>query len=217
VKRIWIYESELRAIAQESLSWESETGGDLFGIHDREPVIFLATRMGPNSTRSSSQCQFDLAYLERLSTFLAEEWNLSYFGDWHSHYLSQNNVPSRTDRNRIGRLLQRLGFPEIFEFIITLSETLPEQIRRVRVHGFEFLQETWYSPDALTISLLPGISPMREALSLRNEPLEQDWNAWQSVPPEIVLGYDRALETEVGVASYCQILASRLTEGTTST
>ena len=216
MNRIWIYESELRAIAQESLSWESETGGDLFGIWEPEPVIFLATRMGPDSRRTKSQCQFDLPYLEMLSMFLAEEWGLSYFGDWHSHYLSQSNIPSRTDRNRIGQLLQRLGFPRIIEFITNLSETLPDEIRQVSVQGFDFPKDTWYSPDALTISVLPGVSPVREKLSLRNERLEQDWNAWKSVPLEIMSGHDRTLEIEAEFESLHQVLASRLKDGTSS-
>lgn len=190
MKHIWIYESELRAIAQESLSLASETGGDLFGKWETEPVIFLATRLGPDSQRSECQCQFDLAYLEKLSVFLTAEWGLNYFGDWHSHYLSQLTVPSRTDRNRIGLLVQRLGFTRFLEFISNVSEALPDDVRRVSVRGYDFPAATWYSPDALTISVLPGISPIRQILSLRNEELQQDWKAWESMPLELVSGYE---------------------------
>ena len=216
MKRIWIYESELRAIAQESLAWESETGGDLFGIWEPEPIVYLATRMGPDSKRSKSQCQFDLPYLERLSMFLACEWSLSYFGDWHSHYLSQVDVPSRTDRNRIGKLLERLGFPRIIEFITNLSEEPPNMIRNVRIHGFDFLRDTWYSPDALTISVVPGISPIRDALSRRNEPLEQDWTAWNTVQLEMISGHDTTLVSEAEFRSRHQFFISRLTDDTAS-
>ncbi len=216
MKRIWIYESELRAIAQETLAWESETGGDLFGIWEPEPIVFLATRMGPDSKRSKSQCQFDLPYLERLSIFLASEWSLNYFGDWHSHYLSQVDVPSRTDRNRIGRLLERLGFPRIIEFITNVSDGPPDVIRNVRIHGFDFPRDTWYSPDALTVSVVPGISPVRDALSRRREFLEQQWTGWTAVRMEMISGSETVLASEAELLSLHQSFRSRLPDGTVS-
>lgn len=60
------------------------------------------------------------------------------------------------------------------------------------------------------------MSPVRENLSLRNERLEQDWNAWKSVPLEIMSGHDRALEMEAEFESLHQVLASRLKDGTSS-
>ncbi|MEZ6035758.1 MAG: hypothetical protein R3C17_21885 [Planctomycetaceae bacterium] len=216
MKRIWIYESELRAIAQESLAWESETGGDLFGMWAPEPVVYLATRMGPDSKRGRHACQFDLPYLERLNFFLASEWGLNYFGDWHSHFLSQHDVPSRTDRNRIGRLLQRLGFPQIIEFIINVAEATPDAARTVRVQGFEFPQETWYSPDALTITICPGISPLRAILTNRNVELHQDWTAWKSVDMDKISGHQCASETASVFKSFHQVFTCPSVENTSS-
>ena len=85
----------------------------------------------------------------------------------------------------------------------------------VRSRETHQLDRSSYSPDALTIRILPGISPVRRILSLRNEPLEQDWDAWRSVPLEILLEHESALETDAEFLSLHQVLASRLTDGTT--
>ena len=62
-----IYESELQAIGQESASWDSETGGDLFGIWGEIPVVYLATKSGPNSVRDQAHFRLDVQYLIKLS------------------------------------------------------------------------------------------------------------------------------------------------------
>jgi len=210
VNRIWIYESELRAIAQETLSWKSETGGDLFGKWGSEPTIFLATRLGPQSRRSQSQCQFDLHFLEQISTAMAVDWGLQFLGDWHSHYRSGVTHPSRIDRNRIGRLIERNGFERVLEFIATIVTPESEAIQKTQVHGYIFPKAHWYSPDLLEIGLIPGVSPLREILTLRDAPLAQDWNAWQQVSTDQVSGWVTTVQPPVElVHSYRDSFARR--------
>lgn len=191
--KVWVYESEVRGIAHEAACWTGETGGDLFGVWEPEPVILLATHMGPNSRREARRCRFDLQYVERLSRMLAVDWGLDYFGDWHSHGFSDVNYPSRIDRERIGRVMARNQFPSMLEIICTNHRSPMDLQATVSVHGFHFPAATWYAPTAVEIVMLPGLSPIREVFLRGNDDrFDQDWNTWNSFPLSSINGFNVA-------------------------
>src|SRR6266511_1314067 len=98
---IAIYESELQAIGLESASWDTETGGDLFGIWGDIPVVYLASRAGPHAKREHAHFRLDVDYLIKLSGYLEKDWGLRYFGDWHSHHRLGLQSISAGDQKRI--------------------------------------------------------------------------------------------------------------------
>ena len=116
-----IYESELQAIAHDSASWDSETGGDLFGIWADIPIVYLATKSGPKAIRDHTRFRLDVDYLIKLSIQLEKDWGLRYFGDWHSHHRLGLQAPSAGDRARIQRLADKNAFRAMAEFITTFS------------------------------------------------------------------------------------------------
>lgn len=188
--RVWIYESELRAIAQETAAWTCETGGDLFGLWQPKPVILLATRLGPESQRHMDRCRFDLKHVERLSRVLAVDWGLWYLGDWHSHGFSDWIYPSRTDRERMGRILERNHFAELLEFIATRHRPSQDMEARVAIHGYHFPAARWFDPTAVDMALLRGLSPLREELTRRSDDsFSQDWNAWKQFESARIDGF----------------------------
>ena len=116
-----IYESELQAIGLESSSWETETGGDLFGVWQDIPIIYLATRAGQKAIRNNTHFRLDVEYLIKISSELSNEWGLRYFGDWHSHHKLGLHSPSTGDRERVKRLAEKNNFREMIEFVTTFS------------------------------------------------------------------------------------------------
>jgi hypothetical protein len=62
------------------------------------PEVFSESDISMNRTPWPSD------YLRTLSSALAADWNLQYFGDWHSHHRLGLCGPSSGDRRRILRL-----------------------------------------------------------------------------------------------------------------
>ena len=161
--RITIYESELQFIGAESAVWETETGGDLFGIWNKQPIIYLATRTGPNSIREVAHFKLDVEYLIKLSGKLNNEWGLCYFGDWHSHHRLGLDAPSGGDKKRIKQVASKNKFDKMAEIIATLP-TDYQKTKNVHIHPY--LYEDPIKIDCIKISLdiIEGISPIRSAL-----------------------------------------------------
>ena len=67
-----IYESELQAIGLDSSQWDTETGGDLFGVWNDIPIIYLATRAGQKALRNNAHFRLDVDYLIKISSELSE-------------------------------------------------------------------------------------------------------------------------------------------------
>lgn len=178
---VWIYESEIRSIAHETFEWDLETGGDLFGFWEPEPLVLLATRLGPNGERNADHCRFDLSFLRQLSAKLQRDWGLLYFGDWHSHPRKSVMVPSQADRQRIRQIAERKHFPRMIECIVTHRRvaTCEEGTLFVRAFGYE--RPNWRVPADLEINVLPGISPVREVLVAQHYLPDQRLAAWESV------------------------------------
>jgi transcriptional regulator with XRE-family HTH domain len=174
------WESELRAIAAEASAWSIETGGDLFGRWHDIPTILLATKAGPNAQRNNAHFRLDVDYLRQLSETLASEWALRYFGDWHSHHRLGLSSPSGGDQKRIRNLAARNEFPGMTEIIVTLEDTRGEPI--VRIHPWLYdLSSDDSGPQPLNIKVLPGISPIRQALLARRVLPEQEFFAWEKI------------------------------------
>ncbi len=175
-----IWESELRAIAAESTAWSIETGGDLFGRWNETPTILLATKAGPNAERNNAHFRLDVNYLRQLSGVLADEWTLRYFGDWHSHHRLGLSSPSGGDQKRIWGLAAKNQFTAMAEIIVTLEGTRGDPL--VRIHPWLYdlsMRET--GPMPLRLKVLPGLSPIRQALIVRKLLPEQDLTAWEKV------------------------------------
>jgi transcriptional regulator with XRE-family HTH domain len=189
------WESELRAIAVEASAWSIETGGDLFGRWQDVPTVFLATKAGPAAQRNHAHFRLDVDYLRDLSETLATTWGLRYFGDWHSHHRLGLSAPSGGDRRRIVSIAQRNQFPAMSEIIVTLEESRGEPTIRIHPWLYDLAGEV-NNPFPLEIKVLPGISPVREALLARRVLPEQTLAAWEGMPLQrIRIGADSAPPT----------------------
>jgi transcriptional regulator with XRE-family HTH domain len=186
------WESELRAIAAEASAWSIETGGDLFGRWHDIPTILLSTKAGPKAQRNNVHFRLDVDYLRQLSETLASEWALRYFGDWHSHHRLGLSSPSGGDQKRIRSLAARNEFPGMAEIIVTLEDTRTEPI--VRIHPWHYdLSSDARGPQPLKVKVLPGISPIRQALLARRVLPEQEFFAWEKISLQrIRVGSDAA-------------------------
>lgn len=175
------WESELRTIAAEASAWSIETGGDLFGRWKGAPILHLATKAGPDAQRNNAHFRLDVDYLRRLSEIVATDWELRYFGDWHSHHRLGLSAPSSGDQRRIHSIGGRNQFADMVEIIVTLEDGRGEPT--VRIHPWIYdLAGTDYEPAPLAVRVLPGLSPIRHALLNGRALPEQDLAAWERVP-----------------------------------
>jgi transcriptional regulator with XRE-family HTH domain len=172
-----IYESELQAIGLESSSWQTETGGDLFGIWKDIPIIYLATRTGPNAIRNDAHFRLDVDYLIKISTELSNEWSLRYFGDWHSHHKLGLHSPSSGDRNRIKRLAEKNNFNEMAELITSFMND-SKRDRIIQIHPFVYKNFPEANPIYSNLIVLKGLSPIREVLIKRKLMPEQNLESY---------------------------------------
>lgn len=147
-------------------------------------MVFLATKAGPKAQRDNAHFRLDVDYLRQLSEPLAADWALRYFGDWHSHHRLGLSAPSSGDRRRIRQLGKRNQFPGMTEIIITTEGSRHEPV--VRVHAWVYDLSTEDEPAPLRVKVLPGCSPVRQALVTRGELPEQSLRAWEDVPLERV-------------------------------
>jgi hypothetical protein len=175
------WESELRTIAAEASAWSIETGGDLFGRWKSAPILHLATKAGPNAQRNNAHFRLDVDYLRRLSEIMATDWELRYFGDWHSHHRLGLSAPSSGDERRIHSIAGRNQFADMVEIIVTLEDGRGEPT--IRIHPWIYdLAGTDNEPTALAVKVLPGLSPIRQALLSGRALPEQDLAVWERVP-----------------------------------
>lgn len=172
------WESEVCAIGREAAMWTVETGGDLFGLADGHPVIYLATKAGPAAVRDSAHFRLDVDYLRELSSMLAGEWGLRYLGDWHSHHRLGLTTPSSGDRRRIRQVAARNSFASMAEVIVTFDPGGSLETPSVRVHPCV------YYGDVLSggrLCVLRGVSPIREALIARRAVPDQELDRWHDM------------------------------------
>ncbi len=182
---ITIWESELRAIAAETSAWSVETGGDLFGIWDSSPEVLLATRAGPNAQRNHAHFRLDVEYLRHLSAILARDWRIRYFGDWHSHHRLGLSRPSGGDQRRIVNLGRRNQLPSMAEIIVTIDDDRNESYARIHPWHYDLSTER-VEPLPMAVKVLPGLSPIREALMATGTMPEQQFSAWQGIALDLI-------------------------------
>jgi transcriptional regulator with XRE-family HTH domain len=186
------WESELRAIASEASAWSIETGGDLFGRWQDIPTVLLATKAGPNAKRDHAHFRLDVEYLRALSESMASDWALRYFGDWHSHHRLGLTRPSGGDQKRILSLASKNQFLGMTEIIVTLEESRGEPLVRIHPWIYDLPSEDG-EPYPLRIKVLPGVSPIRQALLARRVLPEQELFAWEKISlGRIRIGTDSA-------------------------
>jgi hypothetical protein len=187
-----MWESELRAIAAETSAWTIETGGDLFGRWQDTPTVYLATRAGPKAIRNTTHFRLDVDYLRQLSETLATHWSLRYFGDWHSHHRLGLIEPSSGDRRRIRGLGGRNQFASMAEIIVTVEDSRREPIIRIHPWLYDFSGDQ-DAPMPLGIKVLPGLSPVRQALLASGTLPEQQFALWQEISCDrIRIGDDKS-------------------------
>lgn len=174
------WESELRSIAAEASAWSIETGGDLFGRWQDVPTVLLATKAGPDAQRNHAHFRLDVDYLRQLSEMMASDWALRYFGDWHSHHRLGLSAPSGGDQKRIASVGGRNEFRSMAEIIVTLDDRPGEPVIRIHPWVYE-LSARGTTPLPLSVKVLPGVSPVRQALIARKALPEQDLHAWEKV------------------------------------
>ena len=173
-----IWESELRAIAADANAWSVETGGDLFGRWHDVPTVLLATKAGPAAQRNHAHFRLDIEYLRTLSETMASDWALRYFGDWHSHHRLGLSSPSSGDRRRIISIAGRNQLTGMAEIIVTIDDSRTEPIIRIHPWIYDLSSED-PAPLPLRVKVLPGLSPVRQALIARKSLPEQDFLAWE--------------------------------------
>ena len=177
---IAIYESELQAMGLESSSCDTETGGDLFGVWDDIPVVYLATNAGPKAKREHAHFRLDVNYLIRLSSMLEDDWGLRYFGDWHSHHRLGLEKPSGGDQDRIRRLASKNSFAEMAEFIVTFGPEKRGSKQEIDLHPYAYLQLPSGCMNHATLIVLQGVSPVRTALMAASSLPEQRLESFTS-------------------------------------
>jgi len=182
--KLLIWESEVRAIVREAARWSEETGGDLFGLWTDAPTVHLATLVGPKAVREATHFRLDVEYLRELSGLLSEDWGLRYFGDWHSHHRLGLDSPSSGDQRRIKNIAKRNRFGAMAEVIVTFDDSpglagaFP-----VRLHPWMYQIDSGpRDPQMLVMNVLPGVSPVREALIARGSLPEQNLRDWTDAP-----------------------------------
>lgn len=180
---IAIYESELQAIGLESASWDTETGGDLFGIWGDIPVVYLASRAGPHAKREHAHFRLDVDYLIKLSGLLEKDWGLRYFGDWHSHHRLELQTPSAGDQRRIEGLAAKNNFDEMAEFIVTFASNYGND-RKIEIHPYGYLDLPSHTTTEAVLIVLKGISPVRSALIAASALPEQQLDTFSSFAVE---------------------------------
>jgi hypothetical protein len=181
------WESEIRALAAEAVAWPTETGGDLFGLWADPPVIYLVTRAGPAAVRDVTHFRLDVGYLRVLSQQLATGWGLRYLGDWHSHHRLGLTAPSAGDQRRIKQVSARNAFPAMAEIIVTLEDGRAGA-DKVRLHPWVYTNGKMSQPVPAKLEILSGLSPVRDALIVREMYPEQELHRWGEVTVERVVG-----------------------------
>lgn len=175
------WESELCAMAADASAWSIETGGDLFGRWGEFPTAFLATKAGPKAQREHAHFRLDVEYLRTLSGQLAEDWALRYFGDWHSHHRLGLSSPSGGDRKRIVNVASRNRFSGMTEIITTQEDGHDGTLVRIHPWLYDFSGND-NNPLPLRVRVLPGISPIRQALMAGKDFPEQELFGWEKFP-----------------------------------
>jgi hypothetical protein len=163
-------ESELQEAGNNAAAHPGcETAGFLFGLKtpDGHFVVYYATKAGKNAIHQIAFCRPDLTHFQTVDRRLTQEFGVRFIGRYHSHHGLALQHPSAGDVGSATRLARRNSFQQMVEIVLTTepSARSRDDVGRVRVHAYVYVdaQEGKYVPARLKI--IPGVSPIRRALS----------------------------------------------------
>ncbi|MDM8542787.1 hypothetical protein QUF90_17060 [Desulfococcaceae bacterium HSG9] len=158
---VYIYESEHSSILAEVQQHPNiETGGDLFGTfsHGDMPVIWWATRPGPNALRKMAEFRQDVGFTTKWQKYLMDNFALQYIGSWHSHHKLGLKQPSKGDEQAAQNYARRHNRHRTLEIIVTFEK---EKIT-LRPYFYPDAQtKGWVEAEFRT---LKGKSPIRQKI-----------------------------------------------------
>jgi hypothetical protein len=178
---ITVYDSEIRVPASLSFrAGDRETGGDLWGWYTRagRPLIQLITGPGPNAVHESAHYAQDLTFFRNLQRQLSERFGCQWLGTWHCHHHLGLREPSQGDVQQVMGVSKRNGFDRFCEFITTLEGAggrVPSifhhgralqrnHVNGVRIDAYDYLDPQEGRSINARLRVLPGFSPLRQAL-----------------------------------------------------
>ena len=184
---VFIFQSELQNIAAiAAASGSIETGGDLFGLfsHAGRPVISLATPPGPSAIHEVAHFRQDVEFTKKVARILLDRFAVQYLGNHHSHHtlalrkLSPGDILSTHSialENRYRTMCQLLVTFESHERGGSLDWKVKNFMPWSKDHRLEIplvVEAFVYhralsgrSPIQCPIKLIPGVSPLRQALA----------------------------------------------------
>lgn len=217
--RLYMSESELHEAVDNTAAYPGcETAGFLFGLKtpDGHFVVYYATQAGKNAIHRIAFCRPDLAHFQTVDWRLTQEYGVRFIGRYHSHHRLLLTHPSTGDVGSAIRLARRNNFAQMVEIVLTTepSARSRDDVGRVHVHAYVYVdaQEGKYVP--ATLKIIPGVSPIRRALSESNRMNTEEPANWQNFPMErIVLdASDADGNDEHGEASLLAGLAEQFGE-----
>ena len=159
---ILIFESELMSLCRNALQHpREETGGQTFGGYTGSgmPVITLVTPPGPDAEYGSATFVQDSRYLQECRELLLTKHGSDHNGRYHSHQQMHLYQPSGGDVSTANSQMRKRQFPAFVE-IITNHQSGGG---RVVVNPYLYFPDRMPRVFAASLSLLPGLSPLREA------------------------------------------------------
>jgi hypothetical protein len=162
-----IYESELALITDETLGHQDlETGGSLFGLfsHGGGPTIFLATRPAGRIRKGNTSLELDPNVTRLLEEIVWKGFGVQCIGLWHSHHWIGLMEPSPGDRERTRRYAQRYDRPQYTEILANFGGDRNGE-HWVHLTPFFYLDARELTRAETTFEVLPGTSPLRQALA----------------------------------------------------
>lgn len=180
---IRIFESELEQITERVVdSPTTETGGELIGLwsHADSPTVLLAGVTivlaggpAPGSRRRSTSFEQDPEAHMGIERIMWEEFGVQVVGMWHSHHQLSLHDLSAGDVRRTMSYSARHRRPRYSEILAFL---LPSEIRGKRgsmtvgLHPHVYENATTGTAVTTSLEILPGESPLRQALKGRSLP-----------------------------------------------
>jgi len=166
------WESELKAICGMAAEEEMEgleTGGELYGLYTQsdKPVIMFATPAGPSARHGPGYFIQDLEFFKYANKFLFQEFQINFIGSHHVHpHFSFSPNPSSIDVQGAKSIGFKNSMEKVYLFTITFercSRSFNKKI--VRVNSYVYEIKNSFKPIPCKILVLPGISPIRRAIS----------------------------------------------------
>ena len=182
---ITIFDSDLTMIAAEAVRADRlETGGDLAGLYSRRgrPRIMLAAGPAPGATHQGAHFAQELEACRRMNWTLEAEYGIQMIGTWHSHSYLGLNEPSTGDLHQVRAISTRNQLDRWFELVLTLEAARHQALGAnwlgayahtgrdlplVRVNAFEYHDPQSGGGRRVRLHVLPGVSPLRQALRAR--------------------------------------------------